>query len=391
MSNSENELAPEERARRYRLLLGSTAEDANTISLSAADQAIDRALSYLYDSKEEGGGRRAGGLGKSAPNVAHWLADIRTYFPSSVVRIMQKDAIERLRLTQLILEPELLEAAEPDIGLVATLMTLQHALPARSRDSARAVVRRVADQLLKKLEQPMRSAVAGSLARSIRNTRPRHNEIDWLRTIRANLRHYLPEHRTLIPERRIGSGRKRSSLRDIILCIDQSGSMANSAVYSGIFSCVLASMPSVSTHVVAFDTQIVDLTEKMQDPVDLLFGIRLGGGTDINRALAYCQTLIRRPNETVLVLISDLIEGGVRQEMLRRAGQMMGAGVQFVALLALSDEGAPIYDHQNAAALAAMGAPAFACTPDLFPSLMAAALQRQDIAMWAATEGIATG
>src|SRR5262249_33762156 len=158
-------------------------------------------------------------------------------------------------------------------------------------------------------------AVLGSLNRATRNRRPRHSEIDWHRTIRANLRHYQADYKTIIPETRIGYGRKRSSLRDIILCVDQSGSMATSVVYAGVFSAVLASLPAVSTKLVVFDTAVVDLSERLADPVDVLFGTQLGGGTDINQALAYCQSLVRQPQETILILISDLCEGGDAKEM----------------------------------------------------------------------------
>jgi Mg-chelatase subunit ChlD len=252
------------------------------------------------------------------------------------------------------------------------------------------VVRRVVEELERRLANPMRQAVAGSLNRATRNRRPRHNEIDWNRTIRANLKHYQPEYRTVIPETRIGYGRKRNSLRDIILCVDQSGSMATSVVYAGVFSAVLASLPTVRTRMVVFDTAVVDLTEELDDPVELLFGTQLGGGTDINRALAYCQGLVRSPHDTILVLISDLYEGGRADEMLKRAASLVASGVQVVALLALNDEGAPSFDHSNAAALSGMGIPSFACTPDLFPDLMAAAITRQDIGKWAAAHKIVT-
>jgi predicted metal-dependent peptidase len=250
------------------------------------------------------------------------------------------------------------------------------------------VVQKVVDELKRKLEQPTRQAVLGSLNRATRNRHPRHNEIDWHRTIRANLRHYQPEYRTIIPETRIGYGRKRSSLRDTILCVDQSGSMATSVVYAGVFSAVLASLPAVNTKMVVFDTKVVDLSDKLADPVDVLFGTQLGGGTDINQALAYCQSLVRHPQETILVLISDLYEGGDAREMLKRVGTLVGSGVQMIGLLALNDDGAPMSDQKHAAAFAALGVPAFACTPDLFPDLMAAAIQRQDINRWVAAQGI---
>jgi Mg-chelatase subunit ChlD len=301
---------------------------------------------------------------------------------------MQQDALERLGLRQMLLQPELQEAVEPDVHLVATLLSLRNVMPNKTKETARLVVRKVVEELERRLANPLRQAVLGSLNRASRNRRPRYNEIDWQRTIRANLKHYQPDYRTIIPEMRIGYGRKRNSLREIILCVDQSGSMAASVVYAGVFGAVLASLPAVRTHVVVFDTSVVDLTAELHDPVELLFGVQLGGGTDINQALGYCQGLVRQPHDTILVLISDLYEGGNRAEMLKRAAALAGAGVQMVALLALSDDGAPSYDHGVAAALAGLGVPAFACTPDLFPELMAAAIGRADLAQWAAGQDI---
>ncbi|MBI1296012.1 VWA domain-containing protein [bacterium] len=374
----------EERLRRWRLVLGDHAEAEIGLSLTEDDQRMDAALDALYDSD------RQGGLGSSAPSVARWLGDIRSYFPSSVVQIMQRDALERLNLRQMLLEPELLAAVEPDVHLVANLLALKNVLPDRTLETARMVVRTVVDELQRKLTNPLRQAVTGSLHRAGRNRRPRLHEIDWPRTIRANLKHYQPQYRTVIPETRIGFGRQRAALRTTILCIDQSGSMASSVVYAGIFGAVLASMPALKTHVVAFDTAVVDLTEHLHDPVELLFGTQLGGGTDIARALTYCQGLIRQPQETILILISDLYEGGNRNELFQRVTSLLGAGVQVVVLLALSDSGAPSFDRTIAATLAGWGVPSFACTPERFADLMAAAIDRRDLGQWAAAEGIVT-
>ncbi len=377
-------MTDDERARRWRLVLGSPAGESMDVSLRGDDLGIDRALEALYDSD------RKGSLGSSAPNVPRWLGDVRRYFPRSVVQVMQRDAIQRLDMQRMLLEPELLEAVEADVHLVATLMALRGALPAKTEETARQVVRKVTDELQRKLAEPVRQAVTGALSRAMRNRRPRHNEIDWHRTIRANLRNYLPEYRTIVPETRIGFGRRRASLRDIVLCIDQSGSMASSVVYSSVFGAVLASLPSVSTSLVVFDTAVVDLTDLLDDPVQVLFSTQLGGGTDINRAVAYCQSLIRRPADSIFVLISDLFEGGVQEELLKRVATLLASGVQVIVLLALSDEGAPAYDHGIAANLAAMGAPSFACTPDLFPDLMAAAIARRDVGEWAAANAVVT-
>lgn len=385
--------SPTDRLQRWRLVLGSEA----TPSCGAVEgrvREIDMALAALYEADGRRGlgqGGQRGGRGDSAPSVARWLGDIRKYFPSQVVQVMQRDAMERLNLRQMLLQPEMLENAQPDVHLVANLVALASVIPAGTKDTARAVVRKVVDELMKKLEEPMRSAVSGALNRSQRNRRPRHSEIDWNRTIRANLRHWQPEYRTVVPQSLVGYGRKaRQPQREVILCIDQSGSMAASVVYSSIFGAVMASLPAVATKLVVFDTNVVDMTEQLQDPVDLLFGVQLGGGTDINGAVGYCQSLIREPRNTILVLISDLYEGGVEEKLLHRANELVEAGVQFIALLALSDEGAPAYDRDLAAKLAALGVPSFACTPDAFPGLMAAAIKREDVAGWAAAQGLKT-
>ncbi|HEV8000333.1 MAG TPA: VWA domain-containing protein, partial [Planctomycetaceae bacterium] len=272
--------------------------------------------------------------------------------------------------------------------LLGTLLTLKNVIPNRTKETARHVVRKVVEELEGRLRNPLVQAVRGALNKASRTSRPKSGEIDWARTIQKNLKNYIPEKRTIIAERLVGYGRKRSSLRDIILCVDQSGSMASSVVYSSICGAVLASLRAVSTRLVVFDTSVVDLTEHLQDPVDVLFGTQLGGGTDINGAVGYCQTLIKRPNETIFVLISDLIEGGVAEQLLRRTAAIVQSGVTMVCLLALSDQGAPCYDERLAAQMSALGSPAFACTPELFPSLMAAAIQKRDLNEWAARNEI---
>lgn len=367
---------------RWRLILGQKADAEQEIALSETLKGMDDVLEALYDTE------RQGGLGKSSPNINRWLGDIRRFFPAQVVQVMQRDALERLGLTQLLLEPELLSSVEPDVHLVGALLSLNKVLPDKTRETARHVVRKVVEDLEKKLRNPLREAIQNALHRQVRNRRPRSNEIDWLRTIRQNMKHYQPDYKTIIPERLVGYGRKGQALRHVILLLDQSGSMAGSVVYAGILGSVMASVRSVKTNVVAFDTAVVDLSEHQHDPVELLFGTQLGGGTDIAKALGYAETLIRTPQDTILVLISDLFEGGDRKQMLKKIATFRQAGVSAIALLALSDEGAPAYDHDNAAALAALDVPAFACTPALFPDLMAAAIQKRDLKTWAGDNGL---
>jgi Mg-chelatase subunit ChlD len=370
----------EEHIRKWRMILGGQQNDGTGFSLSGVDIQMDKTLEALYDSD------RKGGLGPSSPNVSRWLGDIRAFFPNTVVQVIQKDALNRLNLTQMLFEKEMLENIEADVHLVATLMTLGRLIPDKTKDTARQVVRKVVDELMKKLAQPTQQAITGSLNRSVRNQRPRHNEINWHATIQKNLKHYQPEYKTIIPETRIGYGRGRSSLRVVVLCIDQSGSMGTSVIYSGIFGAVMASIPAIKTKMIVFDTAVADLTESLSDPVELLFGVQLGGGTDINAALTYCQQIITRPTDTVMVLITDLYEGGNQDGMRKRAAELVTAGVQVIVLLALNDEGAPMYDHGNAQFFSNLGIPVFACTPDKFPDLMAAALSKQDIGLWVAKE-----
>lgn len=367
----------DDRLRRWRLVLGGDDADGTGVELDVDDTKRDDILRELYGGS--GPGSRKGGLAGSAPKVSRWLGDIRSYFPTSVVQVMQRDAMDRLGLRQLLLEPEMLATVQPDVGLVSVLLGLNRVIPERSRETARMVVRKVTDDLEARLASPLVQAMTGALNRAARVARPRTADIDWNRTILENLGRYQPEHKTVIPERLVGHGRRSQQvLRDIVLCIDQSGSMADSIVYSSVFGAVMSSLRSVDTKLIVFDTSVVDLTDQLDDPVEILFGVQLGGGTDIAGALAYCDQVITRPKDTILVLISDLFEGGVQEELLRRAKAFVDSGVQMIALLALSDAGAPSYDHENAEALAELGVPAFACTPDMFPEVMAAAIERRE-------------
>lgn len=384
-----SEATRDERDRRWQMALGVTDEEATP--LGTQDLRIAAALDALYD--EDDPKKRKGGLGSSAPNVSKWLGDIREYFPSTVVQVIQKDAFERLGLKQMMLQPEFLEALEADVHLVADLISLRSVMPEKTIDTARKVVTGVVAKLMERLERKTAEAIRGALDRSKRSFNPRFSDIDWPRTIHANLRHYQKDHKTIVPEKLIGFQRKQRRLVDldeVILCVDQSGSMATSVVYSSIFAAVMASLPVVKTKLVCFDTAIVDLTEDLADPVQVLFGIQLGGGTDINKAVAYCAERIEAPTKSHLILITDLYEGGNGQALLARMAELVGSGVNVITLLALSDAGRPSYDPAMAAKFAGLGIPVFACTPDQFPDLMATALRREDVLKWAADSDIKT-
>jgi Mg-chelatase subunit ChlD len=378
-------LSEKERLRRWTLALGDEGGE-----LSQEDRRLSDALGALYECSSQKKGR--GGLGASAPRVSRWLGDIRDFFPAPVVQVIQRDAFERLNLKSLMLEPEFLSTLEADVHLVADLISLRSAIPEKTIDTARMVVRKVVDELLARLQHKTVEIVTGAINRSQRTRRPRHSDIDWGRTIVANLRHYQPEYRTVVPETLIGYQRRtraRTNLDHVLLCVDQSGSMATSVVYSSIFAAVLASLPGLKTQLICFDTAVVDLTEQLADPVDVLFGVQLGGGTDINSALAYCEQHIEHPAKTHLVLITDLYEGGNAESMLAHVAALKQSGVKVIVLLALSDDGHPAFHAEHATKIAAMHCPVFGCTPDQFPELMAVALTGRDIEQWAASKDIA--
>lgn len=376
-----------ERLRRWRLALGDPPDTSGLPALDERDARLSRALDELYGAGDAGTSRR-GGLGASAPRLARWLGDIRDLFPTPVVQIIQRDALQRHGLRQLLLEPELLATVEPDVSLVADLLSLSGAMPEATKAVARQVIGQVVEELVKRLGSRTQEAVRGALRKHSRTRRPRPADIDWPRTIQANLRHWQPKLRTVVLQTLVGHRRGQRRAEEIVLLVDQSGSMAPSVVYASIFAAVLASIPSVRTQLICFDTSVVDLTELLADPVDVLFGVQLGGGTDIDKALTYAETRIAEPTRTHLVLVSDLFEGGDAASMLARAARLVGRGVNVMVLLALSDQGRPAYDANHAAAFAAMGCPVFACTPDRFPEVMATALARGDVAAWAAGVGV---
>lgn len=380
------DLTEKQKLRRWHLVLGTP--DSSEV-LSVTDKRLNDALSALYGDGSDT--QKQAGLGRSAPKVAKWLGDIREFFPTPVVQVVQQDAFNRLGLKQMLLEPEFLAAMEADVHLVADLISLRSAMPQKTIETARQVVKKVVDELLKKLEQKTAEAIRGAVNKSKRTYRPRFNDIDWGRTISANLRHYQAEHQTIVAEKLIGfmrQQRRQVDLDEVVLCVDQSGSMASSVVYSSIFAAVMASIPAVQTKLVCFDTAIFDLTDELADPVSVLFGVQLGGGTDINQAVAYCAQKIERPSKTHLILITDLYEGGNEKELIGRIGHLVKQGVNVITLLALSDDGRPMFDDKLAKVFANMGVPVFACTPDQFPDLMATALKREDVLTWAANQDI---
>lgn len=380
-----------EQVKRWRLILGRASEEAlsemtnhgSGCRLSGDDLEIDDALAAIYDATEgeQSNAGRSAGLERSSPKLAKWLGDIRGYFKSDVVAVIQHDAIERRGLKQLLLEPETLKNVQPNIQLVGTLMSLSGRIPEKSKESARIVVRAVVEEIKKRLEQKIRQAVIGALNRKTHSPIPNPAAIDWKWTIGRNLKHYSTELKTIVPERVYFYSRMQQANNwTVIVDMDQSGSMADSVVYGAVCGSIFASLPALDTHVVAFDTEVVNLTEQCgDDPVDMLFGVQLGGGTDINKSVAYCSQFIKDPKRTLFIMITDLFEGGNQAELIRRVGEMVGDGVRVLCLLALSDSGVPMFDETLAKKLTSLGVPCFGCTPNLLPELLEAALKGQDL------------
>ncbi len=381
----------EQQLKRWRLVLGRGADEClggmaggGGLRLGAEERCMDEALAAIYDgdgSRSGEAGGRGAGREMSSPQLNKWLGDIRTYFEEDVVAVIQGDAIERRGLEQLLFEPETLRNVQPNLALVGTLLSLANRIPEKTKETAREVVGKVVEELKQLLENEIRQAVVGALNRRSHSPVPRADSIDWKATIGRNLKNYQPSIEALVPERVFFFARSRQvNAWHVIVALDQSGSMADSVVYGAVTGGIFASLPALDTRVVAFDTEVVDLTDQCgDDPVDMLMGVQLGGGTDINKAVAYCQEHITDPAKTLFILITDLMEGGVEAQLIRRMGEIKESGVRTFCLLALSDSGIPSYDEKVASKLARLGVPCFGCTPAKLPELVHGALAGDDL------------
>jgi hypothetical protein len=374
---------------RWRLALGPGAESvapefgldhlgarANGIGLETGRiSELDDALSFVYEGK-------VASLARSRPYIPKWLASLRGLFRHDVVAMVQKDAIEKKGLTQLLFEPETLPFLEKNVELVATLLSAKGLIPDQAREAARQIVREVVEDVRARLETEMRTAILGAVRKDRTSPLKVMRNIDWKRTIRSNLKGWDASRRLMVPDRfHFWANQRKRHEWDMCILVDQSGSMAESVVYSSIMAAIFASIDVLQTSLVFFDTEVVDVTPLLVDPVDVLFTAQLGGGTDINRAVAYAQKeLIARPEKTLFLLISDLYEGGNRDELISRMRQLADARVKAMCLLALSDGGKPSYDHDLARTFSAMGIPCFGCTPKLLAEVVGRVMRGQDLA-----------
>ncbi len=380
----------EKNIQRWRLILGNDSQERLTrlnggaSILSSEMDLLDQALAAIYNRADNGGFGRGTGAGRepSNPQISRWLGDVRSLFDKELVTIIQNDAINRCGLKQLLFEPELLDNLEPDISLAATLLLLKDQIPQRSKDSVRIFIEKIVEEINKLLEQDIRRAVTAAINKRRHSPIPSAQALDYKLTISRNLKHYHPELGVIIPEHFYFFDRTTSSAANkwtVIVDIDQSGSMGESIIYASIMSAILASMASLKTYIVAFDTAIVDLTEQCENPVDLLYGFQLGGGTDIDRSVAYCQQFVENPSKTLFFLITDLDEGGNRAALLGRLEALKADGVTVICLLALADGGRPYYNADMAKKVADLSIPCFACSPQLLPQLLERAFKGQDL------------
>jgi hypothetical protein len=344
---------------------------------------LDGSLEFVYEPSKEFAGYDLSG---PIPHIPRWLADVRRYFPNDVVALIQKDAVERKGLKQLIFDPETLPKLEKNVDLLATIVSLSQLIPEEVRDTARLVVREIAEEIRKKLEPRIRTAVFGALNRNRHSAIPVYRNVDWKRTIQRNLKNYDRANRRLTPERFYFWANERK-LREwhVVVCVDQSGSMGTSVVYSSIMASIFASLSALKTSMVLWSTEVLDVTDLLQDPVDILFGPQLSGGNDAPKAIAYCKGLVQNPERTIFVFISDLFEGAGEDAMVAGLRELVESKVKVICLLALSDAGKPSYNHKAAKRIASFGAPVLACTPSRLIEFVEAILQGREIDVRAAT------
>lgn len=381
-----------EEQRRWRLILGQRAEDAGGGGsdgapwLSARDRLIDRCLALVYGGAGGGAGTscsRAGGRGPSMPRLPDWLQALRDAFPRQAVEVVQRDAVRKDGFEQLLLDPECLHHVEPDVQMVSKLISLAHLVPDRAKALARALVKKVVEKIQMRMRDRLERALRGPPDPIKRVRHGPTSLLDWRRTVRANLKHFQGAVGTIVPERvyfreRCGESKRRTPW-EIIVLVDQSGSMNESLVYASVSASVLASLQAVSTRLLLFDTSVVDVSEQLKDPVDILFGAPLGGGTDIASAVAYASRLVRDPEHTLLALITDLYDGSPAGLLVSELAALKQRGATVAVLLGMTDRSVPTYEPTTAAQLVGLDIPAFCATPDRFADLIGRVLRGECI------------
>ena len=366
----------EKQMNRWRLILGKQSGTRLSFGegavlengLSCYD--LEDALDFLYSREAGEDVRREGGTGASRLTVAAWITKIRRLFPKKTVEILERHALERYQMTELLTDKEVLEKLEPNQELLKTILQLKHLMKGEVLDTARRIVRKVAEEIAEKLNQDIRRSLLGSLDRNSPSSVRSMRNLDMKKTIRKNLQHYDRERKQLLLEQVYFSSRIRKYNRwRVVIAVDESGSMLDSVIHSAVMAGIFAKLPMLDTRLVIFDTQVVDLSDQLDDPVETLMSIQLGGGTNIAGALQYCATLMEEPYRTIVVLVSDLCEGGSLSGLLSVSRGILESGAKLVCLTALDMEANPVYDRRTEQ-LAALGAFVGAMTPEALGDFM---------------------
>jgi hypothetical protein len=361
---------------RWRLILGGDAEDGLGQALAGVDLQRDQALDFLYG-REYGPGRnvrgggkqraaeRDGGLGESQPTVPEWINHVYQLFPKRTIERLEKDALERYQLTEMVTNPETLARVEPSLPLLKAVLQTKHLMNQQVLGMARELVRKMVDELLKRLAQPVQSVFLGARDRKRRSFIKSANNFDPKTTVRRNLSQFDPQTQRLYIREPIFSSRVRRHCDrwQLILLVDESGSMIDSVIYSAVTASIFWGIRALKTHLVLFDTNVVDVTADCTDPVETLMKVQLGGGTDIGQALEYAAGLVENPRRTIIVLITDFYEGAPVDRLLSVTKRLIESGVNLLGLAALDEQADPCYDRDLAKQIVQLGAHVGAMTP----------------------------
>ena len=368
-----------DKQKRWRLILGKTEGLDQSESLNEEEQLIDKTLGSLYQQGEE-----YPSLSGPTPSVHRWLHDIRELFNEDIVRVLQKDALEELDLKDILTEPELLEELVPDFQLVSTLIALKELIPAQAKGAARQIIAKIIAQFNQNIGFQILESSRGALHRQERKKNPSYKEINWPQTLKLNLKNYQEAEDGIILERLVGYKKKNKAFKDLFLLVDQSASMTDSLLYSGMTACVLAQgLKSVNIHLILFSTEIADMSDQLEDPVDLLFGLQLGGGTDIQKSLQYLESKIDTPSQSIAILISDLYEGASEKRMIERMEGLKSKGLKLVCLTAITDKKKTSFNKKLASVITNMDIPCLACSPNLLPDFFNCLFDGRDLTNWA--------
>lgn len=360
---------------RWRLVLGSMSD--NSLSFSGSDREImsfedmEQLLDYLYshaqgdDVRGESMSDRSGGLGESQLTAAKWITKVRELFPKQTAEVLERHALDEFKMTELLTDKKVLEQMKPDMSLLKTVLQLKHLMKGEVLETAKKIARAVAEELSEKLAQSTRQALTGRLDRNSRSAVRSARNIDIHKTIRRNLKNYDKENETLVLKDVYFSSRvKKYNKKTVIIAVDESGSMLGSVIYSAVMAQIMSKLPFAEIKLVIFDTEIVDLSGMVEDPVEVMMSVQLGGGTDIGKALSYCESLIQTPSDTCILCVTDLCEGGYPHILLNTAQNIMTSGAKLSFLTALDECANPVYDKNMGQLLADMGAFVGALTPD---------------------------